>query len=87
MSPLTRFRIARSKVKLAKLLTEDHAARLGRTTRSLMDDVLARGHDIAILRHEIAKLEGTLPEADDSGGFDDRLPSGVYCPMSKPPRE
>ena len=87
MNPLTRFRIARSKVKLAKLLAMDGIARRGKTTIRMMDDVVDRGHDIAVLRHDIAKMEGTLPEADDSGGFDDRLPSKAFCPTAKPSKE
>ncbi len=83
MNPLTRFRIARSRTKLEKLLAEDKAARAGKTTMSMMDGIVQRGHDIAVLRHQLAQLEGAVAEDDDSGGFDDRLPSGVHCPTKE----
>lgn len=83
MNPLTRFLIARSRTKLEKLLAEDKAARTGKTTMAMMEDIVRRGHDIAVLRHHLAQLEGAVVVDEDSGGFDDRIPSGVHCPTAK----
>lgn len=68
MNPITRFRVARLKMKLAKLLAEDSKARLGSTTRVMMDDMVARSGQIATLQYRIRVLEGTQdePVAEDS---------------------
>lgn len=86
MNPITRFRdrlrVARLHQQLSKLLAEDRQARLGATTRSLMDDMVVRAGQIARLRLDIAEIEGIPTDSGgmDSGGFDDRLPSGVFVP-------
>lgn len=76
---LTRWKIERLKRELEKRLAADRAAREGETTRAMADAMVDATRGIIKLQNEIRELEGT--EADDSGGFDDRLPSGMFVPQ------
>ena len=75
---LKRWRLTRLKLELEKLREYDRALREGETTRSMADAMVAVTVSMLKLQDEIRELEGE--EVDDSGGFEDRLPSGMFVP-------
>lgn len=76
---LKRWRLTRLKLELEKLRAYDRALREGETTRSMAEAMVKITVAKLKLENEIREIEGD--EADDSGGFDDRLPSGMFVPQ------
>jgi hypothetical protein len=76
---LKRWKIERLKRELERRLAADRAAREGETTREMADAMVDATRGIVKLQKEIRELEGEEPE--DSGGFEDRLPSGMFVPQ------
>ena len=67
---------------LGLLLAEDRAERMGTTTSDLMNSMCARAERIALLRFEIRRIEDDDIDPEDPD--DTRIPSGLFCPTTKP---
>jgi hypothetical protein len=76
---LKRWRLTRLKLELEKLRDYDRALREGETTRSMAEKMVQVTVAKLKIEHEIREIEGN--EVDDSGGFEDRLPSGMFVPQ------
>ena len=76
---LKRWRLTRLKLELEKLRAYDRAMREGETTRSMADAMVSVTRSMLKIQNEIREIEGD--EVEDSGGFDDRLPSGMFVPQ------
>jgi len=84
MKILDRWRVAKMRRELAVVLSEDSKERAGETTADLMNRMCARAEQIALLRFNIRRIEGDDVDIDPEDPDDTRIPSGLFCPTTKP---